>query len=863
MPTLGRTLRTLAAAALAVSMLLVMSASAGATTQTVTTMAGDASPGSLRATVSAASAGDVIAFDPALSGRIRLDGGTPIVVDKTLTITGPGADTLAIDGRGTTQIFSVTSDADLTLATLTLRGGASSTTGAAVGNAGTGTVTLTSVTVTLNRSSGLDAAAVVSSAAGGTLTIIGSTFSANSNDSGAPAVSSAGRLSITATLFQGNQGGVHSSAVATTAATSPVSIVATQFAANHGGGSGVAALYINGAAPVSVSQSGFIGNGNDDQGAALLVDGLDAPALTIDDTYIAGNHGGRGVVAIEAPATVSITDSIISFNGSSTAGGGGILITSATSVTIERTTISGNVSGKGAAVFQSSGTPLVIKDSTISGNTALTGGGGLFLTNGGSATITNSTFSGNVDGSWGGAITSFGTSVTITSSTIASNTGYFAGGIVVDGDVTLRNSIVADNIGGATADIACVATATLTDTNLIGSDGAICTFDDSSKLISNVDAKLGPLRRNNLGTLSQLETHALLPGSPAIDAATGTASPAADARGVARPQGGAPDLGALEVRPARLALSMTAPAAAAVTGALEYLLTAENQGDVATTDATITDTLPTLVTFASADPGCAQVSGTVTCALGPLSANGSTQRTIAATAAGAGTAVNSAVLAAAPLAAATAEASTLISGPDLVGPMSVPDVRLDVTVTGTGSGSGSVTSLPGGIACGTDCAEEYPQGSLIVLRAKPAPGSAVASWSGCTPVPRERTWCSVELARAASVRATFAPARTVRAAIGARVIVVGTRSTTLPIRSSARGTVRLTLRPCRDATCASSSWGRAVTRRVSAGPSGLRIATRTLRVGRYRTTVVVTAGGVRSAPASSTLTVLPRPRFAG
>jgi hypothetical protein len=41
-------------------------------------------------------------------------------------------------------------------------------------------------------------------------------------------------------------------------------------------------------------------------------------------------------------------------------------------------------------------------------------------------------------------------------------------------------------------------------------------------------------------------THALLPGSPAIDAADPTTFPGTDQRGVTRPQGAAPDIGAYE-----------------------------------------------------------------------------------------------------------------------------------------------------------------------------------------------------------------------------------------------------------------------------------------------------------------------------
>ena len=64
----------------------------------------------------------------------------------------------------------------------------------------------------------------------------------------------------------------------------------------------------------------------------------------------------------------------------------------------------------------------------------------------------------------------------------------------------------------------------------------------ASDLVMKGDVHLGPLANNGGPTL----THALLPGSPAINAADAGASPATDQRGVRRPQGAGPDIGAYE-----------------------------------------------------------------------------------------------------------------------------------------------------------------------------------------------------------------------------------------------------------------------------------------------------------------------------
>ena len=71
-------------------------------------------------------------------------------------------------------------------------------------------------------------------------------------------------------------------------------------------------------------------------------------------------------------------------------------------------------------------------------------------------------------------------------------------------------------------------------------DGSCGALAASDVVVS--DALLGPLADNGGPTM----THALLAGSPAIDAGDPATAPATDQRGVVRPQGTAPDAGAYE-----------------------------------------------------------------------------------------------------------------------------------------------------------------------------------------------------------------------------------------------------------------------------------------------------------------------------
>jgi Tol biopolymer transport system component len=80
-----------------------------------------------------------------------------------------------------------------------------------------------------------------------------------------------------------------------------------------------------------------------------------------------------------------------------------------------------------------------------------------------------------------------------------------------------------------------------------------------------------------------------------------------------------------------------------------------------------------------------------------------------------------------------------------------PPRTLTVTVTG----SGTVTSVPAGINCGTDCTESLPSGTVVTLIATPAAGHTLQAWSGACSGTGS---CVVQLTQAVSVTAAFVPA---------------------------------------------------------------------------------------------------------
>jgi hypothetical protein len=82
-----------------------------------------------------------------------------------------------------------------------------------------------------------------------------------------------------------------------------------------------------------------------------------------------------------------------------------------------------------------------------------------------------------------------------------------------------------------------------------------------------------------------------------------------------------------------------------------------------------------------------------------------------------------------------------------------PKPKLKLAVTKSGAGSGTVTSSPGGINCGGDCEEEYPEGEVVALTPTPSSGSKFVEWTGaCTGAGA----CNVTMSAAETVNAQFA-----------------------------------------------------------------------------------------------------------
>ncbi|MEJ1931239.1 Calx-beta domain-containing protein [Nostoc sp. NIES-2111] len=316
------------------------------------------------------------------------------------------------------------------------------------------------------------------------------------------------------------------------------------------------------------------GGNTSSNGGGIRVDSnaaLDLYNSTVTGNKVSGSYsdGGGiyndGVVSLRNGSTVS--NNIASYEGGGIYNSGGTLIatnstisnnqtvlygggisTVSGSVTLINTTVSGNSAGNGGGI-RSNGTSVALLNTTVSGNSANSKGGGIYASTDGVFNLLNSTVTNNT--------------------AISTASGNGGGGIYsLSATINLKNTIVAGNINSNAPDLlSSVLSSAIfngNNNNLIGSlTGAKGTVGTGTDIV-NPNPGLGPLQNNGGLTL----THALLPGSPAINAGNSSLIPADtedldgdgntteptpyDQRGLTRVVGGTVDIGAFEVQAATL-----------------------------------------------------------------------------------------------------------------------------------------------------------------------------------------------------------------------------------------------------------------------------------------------------------------------
>lgn len=425
-------------------------------------------------------------------------------IHQDMTITGAGADQTILDGNQLDRVLHIPDSATrVSVSSLSIQNGRAQIMGSTVEGGGisnSGTLTLTDTIVAHNRGSGGGGILNI-----GTLTIQDSSISENTITLGSGGgIQSLGSLTINDSSITGNNaykygcGGISSEGSAV--------LIHTTVQGNYTSYSGGGVCLLGG--KMEIIKSTIQGN------SAWVLEG--------------------GGIFQTSGTTLKLIDSTVSENESSDHVGGGIYSTGA-SLTIENSLITQNHSKSGGGIYVASST-ITMTNSTISGNTVEgisseeNPGGGGFYSSGAQVSLNNVTISDNqVSGK---------------------NTDDKGGGIFLSaGMLTIQNSIIADNRGapGNVNEPDCFSpsgTIISKGHNLVGeSDGCnwVAAPGDKIGFIAfPLNPLLGPLSANG----GAAWTHALLPGSPALD--SGKDCLATDQRGVARPQGAACDIGAYE-----------------------------------------------------------------------------------------------------------------------------------------------------------------------------------------------------------------------------------------------------------------------------------------------------------------------------
>ncbi|MGA2521317.1 MAG: choice-of-anchor Q domain-containing protein [Acidimicrobiales bacterium] len=465
------------------SLSVVAIQAAEAANDTVTTCA-SSGPGSLPAVVGAAAPGDTIDFTVSCPPGSPITLTSSITLASDVTIAGPGASLVAVNGNNAVQLFVVNPGVTAVISGLTMEGGAGYS-GLAVDNAGT--LTVSNSTFTANGGGGNGT--LYNS---GSLTLTNSSLINNVPDQNtgdyAGIWNDGGNATVSDTTFSGNYsysgaGGIINEAGGT------VVVSGSTFSGNSTGFSAGAVT------------NGWAGNGG---------------TMTITDSTFTDNSGNQGAIAVGS-GTVNIAGS--TFTGNDGHGGAIDVADAATSC---------GACGPSGTVH--------VTGSTFTGNSGTNTNGGA-IANGsaggsGIVTVSNSTFTGNsvYSGQSGGALANMGGTMTVTNSSLSGNTAPGGQGDNIYNAAALNLGATIVTNPASSGDC---ALGSYTDLGYNIADDASCGFTATGSVNSSgtLDTYLGALADNGGPT----QTMALEPGSPAIDAvADPSLCPATDQRGYRR-----------------------------------------------------------------------------------------------------------------------------------------------------------------------------------------------------------------------------------------------------------------------------------------------------------------------------------------
>lgn len=284
------------------------------------------------------------------------------------------------------------------------------------------------------------------------------------------------------------------------------------------------------------------------------------------------------VFRIENGASNTIIERLTISESAHNADGGGFLVRGGLTLT-QCELADHTIVGRGAGVFVAVSGTLTMRECTLQGNSAEDRGAGVYVGDAATATLSGCTFNNNISGAGGAAVATtllatFGavnctfhgnratggtgggaiyvastSTVNLLHCTLANNSAHNrGGGVLIDGTLFATNCIFSRNSDGrGDLEISNKGGTNNTAFSIVRvGTGSDLTNNVSGNLVGTpdnpIDAQLGELQANGGPTW----TMALLANSPALNIADAGNSAPTDQRGVDRPQGPAPDRGALE-----------------------------------------------------------------------------------------------------------------------------------------------------------------------------------------------------------------------------------------------------------------------------------------------------------------------------
>lgn len=444
-----------------------------------------------------ATIGEAVYFAPAGS-IIDVQAGTfneNVLITQSLTLQGQGIGLTIVDGQELGSVFEIEPGHEVTIKEMTIQNGLSTSGGGGIYN--DGILTVTNLLLQNN---------VADCADGG-------------------GIYNLSQLTMQDVVLMNNTapfGAGMSNAKGSIAAASQITVTQNQTERcrtglgipGEGGG-------IENNGDFSLTRSSIEQNSADMGGGIVNGSSLTVTLATIENnTAVDGGAGIHNAYNEGIPATAKVISSTIQYNAAAAGAG----VNNVGHFHLLNSLVYSNTAGLGAGGGI---------------HNTIDVGGGAAQIQVGTITVTNSTISGNRAGQGGGLYnTGAGVTAVLRSSTILSNLSLVqTGGNIynITGTVRLNNSIIALPVTGNDN---CVGSGIVSDGHNLDSDNTCGLGAGEHRGVA--DPLIDTLKDNGGPTL----THALLSGSPAIDASP-VCEPT-DQRGVPRPDGVACDIGAYE-----------------------------------------------------------------------------------------------------------------------------------------------------------------------------------------------------------------------------------------------------------------------------------------------------------------------------